>query len=277
MRVQHFVAGDRVGGLRSGHNGRAMPLLPLPLHRLSDTTPYVRLALALALGAAVSLGITRFAYGLLLPTMRDDLGWSYTLAGRHEHGQCHGLPDRARWPRPGCCAAHRPPVCCSGARRWPRCSWRSAASSPRPRRCCCSVCWPVWRVRWSSSRVACWPRAWVRASPGAAASCWASITAARASALPCRRWACPGCWSWPTGGPMRGPGPGGRWRCLCAVATALLAWPARVLAASEAPPVAHAATPGAAQAPHHDRVFRTRDFAYALAGYTGLVWATSAT
>ena len=33
------------------------------------------------MGAAVSLGITRFAYGLLLPAMRGDLGWSYTLAG----------------------------------------------------------------------------------------------------------------------------------------------------------------------------------------------------
>lgn len=39
------------------------------------------LALALSVGAAVSLGITRFAYGLLLPAMRTDLGWSYTLAG----------------------------------------------------------------------------------------------------------------------------------------------------------------------------------------------------
>lgn len=39
------------------------------------------LALALSLGAAVSLGITRFAYGLLLPAMRTDLGWTYTLAG----------------------------------------------------------------------------------------------------------------------------------------------------------------------------------------------------
>ena len=39
------------------------------------------LALALSAGAALSLGITRFAYGLLLPTMRADLGWSYTLAG----------------------------------------------------------------------------------------------------------------------------------------------------------------------------------------------------
>ena len=39
------------------------------------------LALALSLAAAVSLGVTRFAYGLLLPTMRADLQWSYTLAG----------------------------------------------------------------------------------------------------------------------------------------------------------------------------------------------------
>ncbi|MEW6694870.1 D-galactonate transporter [Tepidimonas thermarum] len=41
----------------------------------------VVLALWLSLGAAVSLGITRFAYGLLLPPMRADLGWSYVLAG----------------------------------------------------------------------------------------------------------------------------------------------------------------------------------------------------
>lgn len=50
-----------------------------------DATPtpaqVLRLALALSLGAAVSLGITRFSYGLLLPPMREDLGWSYTLAG----------------------------------------------------------------------------------------------------------------------------------------------------------------------------------------------------
>ena len=48
----------------------------------SPTLPQLlALAAALSLGAAVSLGITRFAYGLLLPTMRADLGWSYTLAG----------------------------------------------------------------------------------------------------------------------------------------------------------------------------------------------------
>ena len=38
-------------------------------------------ALALSLGAAVALGLSRFSYGLLLPPMRDDLGWSYLLAG----------------------------------------------------------------------------------------------------------------------------------------------------------------------------------------------------
>lgn len=52
-----------------------------PPDNITDPTPYIRLALALSLGAAVSLGITRFAYGLLLPPMREDLGWSYTLAG----------------------------------------------------------------------------------------------------------------------------------------------------------------------------------------------------
>ena len=46
----------------------------------SGGSPIV-VALALSLGAAVSLGITRFAYGLLLPPMRADLGWSYAIAG----------------------------------------------------------------------------------------------------------------------------------------------------------------------------------------------------
>ena len=46
----------------------------------ASASPIV-VALALSLGAAVSLGITRFAYGLLLPPMRADLGWSYAVAG----------------------------------------------------------------------------------------------------------------------------------------------------------------------------------------------------
>jgi predicted MFS family arabinose efflux permease len=44
-------------------------------------TQSIALAMVLALGAAISLGVTRFSYGLLLPAMRADLGWSYTLAG----------------------------------------------------------------------------------------------------------------------------------------------------------------------------------------------------
>jgi predicted MFS family arabinose efflux permease len=43
--------------------------------------PTLRLAFALSMGAAVSLGITRFSYALVLPPMRDDLGWTYALAG----------------------------------------------------------------------------------------------------------------------------------------------------------------------------------------------------
>lgn len=38
-------------------------------------------ALVLALGAAVSLGLARFSYALLLPAMRADLGWTYATAG----------------------------------------------------------------------------------------------------------------------------------------------------------------------------------------------------
>ena len=50
---------------------------------MKAATPWqgLRVALVLSLAAAVSLGISRFAYGLLLPPMRADLGWSYALAG----------------------------------------------------------------------------------------------------------------------------------------------------------------------------------------------------
>lgn len=41
----------------------------------------LRLAFGLALGPAVGLGLARFAYALVLPAMREDLGWSYAQAG----------------------------------------------------------------------------------------------------------------------------------------------------------------------------------------------------
>lgn len=40
-----------------------------------------RLILTLSLAATVGLGIGRFAYSLVLPDMREDLGWSYSAAG----------------------------------------------------------------------------------------------------------------------------------------------------------------------------------------------------
>jgi predicted MFS family arabinose efflux permease len=48
------------------------------------------LALAISLGAAVSLGLSRFSYALLLPPMRDDLGWTYLLAGAMNTGNAFG-------------------------------------------------------------------------------------------------------------------------------------------------------------------------------------------
>ena len=62
----------------------AAPPVPPAVSDPGSTPSFGRLfslALALSLGAAVSLGVTRFAYGLLLPPMRADLQWSYTLAG----------------------------------------------------------------------------------------------------------------------------------------------------------------------------------------------------
>ncbi|MBX3627229.1 MAG: YbfB/YjiJ family MFS transporter [Rhizobacter sp.] len=43
--------------------------------------PPLAIATALALGAAVSLGLARFSYALLLPPMRADLAWTYLTAG----------------------------------------------------------------------------------------------------------------------------------------------------------------------------------------------------
>ncbi len=40
-----------------------------------------RLILILSLSPTVGLGIGRFAYSLVLPDMRDALGWSYSAAG----------------------------------------------------------------------------------------------------------------------------------------------------------------------------------------------------
>jgi predicted MFS family arabinose efflux permease len=58
----------------------------LPEHpvKVPDTPPPAhpaRLILILSLGPTIGLGIGRFAYALVLPDMRDALGWSYSAAG----------------------------------------------------------------------------------------------------------------------------------------------------------------------------------------------------
>src|ERR1700682_5559367 len=55
-----------------------------PLHAPDRPSSYVHpasLILLLSLAPTVGLGIGRFAYSLVLPDMRDALGWSYSAAG----------------------------------------------------------------------------------------------------------------------------------------------------------------------------------------------------
>ena len=47
---------------------------------MNTARPFV-LAVALAMVPAVAQGLSRFGYGLVLPVMREDLGWSYATAG----------------------------------------------------------------------------------------------------------------------------------------------------------------------------------------------------
>ncbi|MEW6372724.1 MAG: YbfB/YjiJ family MFS transporter [Pseudomonadota bacterium] len=56
---------------------------------LAERRPFLT-AFALALGAAISLGLTRFSYALLLPPMRADLHWSYLLSGAMNTGNALG-------------------------------------------------------------------------------------------------------------------------------------------------------------------------------------------
>jgi predicted MFS family arabinose efflux permease len=59
------------------------------INHLALQRPFLT-ALALSLGAAISLGLARFSYALLLPPMRADLGWSYLLAGAMNTGNAFG-------------------------------------------------------------------------------------------------------------------------------------------------------------------------------------------
>jgi predicted MFS family arabinose efflux permease len=239
-----------------------------PHSPVADSTPYVRLALALALGAAVSLGITRFAYGLLLPTMRADLGWSYTLAGAMNTANAMGY--------------------LLGALATPWLLRRTAATR---------------LLLWGSALATLFmglsgffteatPLLLQRLLAGVASALVfiaGGLLAARLGARQPRRsgfligiyyggtglgivlsavgvpWVLEQAagrahaWAWAWWGLA----------LLCALATVLLAWPARVLAASDVPQAAQTPTAAAAQGALAQRRFRTRDFGFALAGYTG--------
>src|ERR1700732_5034512 len=63
---------------------RMRPSRSNPLHPPDRSLPIAhsaRLILILSLAPTIGLGIGRFAYSLVLPDMRDSLGWSYSAAG----------------------------------------------------------------------------------------------------------------------------------------------------------------------------------------------------
>jgi predicted MFS family arabinose efflux permease len=228
------------------------------------------LALALSLGAAVSLGITRFAYGLLLPPMRDDLGWSYTLAGAMNTANAVGYLIGAL-----------------------AMSWLVRRSAPTRVLLWGSVLATLFMAA-SGFFTASAPLLAQRLLDGVASALVFStggLLAARLAAQqPHRSGLLLGLYYGGTGlgivqsalgvplllGWAAGQAHAWAWAwwglaVLCALATALLVWPARVLAAQEAAASVVAVAAGSSNALPSDamagRVFRVRDFGFALAGY----------
>lgn len=231
----------------------------------SDRTPYVRLALALSLGAAISLGITRFSYGLLLPPMREDLGWTYALAGAMNTANAVGY--------------------LLGALATP---WLLRRYSTTTLLLAGAALATVFMAL-SGFFTAAGPLLLQRLLAGVASALVfivGGLLAAQLGARQARRagfllglyyggvglgivasalgvpWVLEHAagqehgWAWAWWGLA----------LLCALATALLCWPARRLGtapAGAAPP----ADPAHANGRRHERVFRPRDFAFALAGY----------
>ena len=225
-----------------------------------DTTSYGVLALALSLGAAVSLGITRFAYGLLLPPMREDLGWSYTLAGAMNTFNALGYLIGALatpW-----LLRRVPPtrlliVGSLLASLFMALSGFFTAAAPLlAQRLLAGVASALVFIAGGLLAARLGSRQPHRSGfllglyyggtgLGIVVSALGVPPVLAAAAQQAHGWA----WAW--------------WMLalVCLLATALMAWPARVLARHPAP-VGQTVSQG-------DRIYRTRDFAFALAGYAG--------
>lgn len=214
----------------------------------------------------MSLGITRFAYGLLLPPMREDLGWSYTLAGSMNTANAAGY--------------------LLGAMAM---SWLLRRMAPTRLFLIGAVLATLFMAASGFFTDAKWltlQRLLAGLASGLVFSTGGLLAARLGARQPRRSGLLLGLYYGGTGigitlsalliPPVLAAAAGqahawswGWWvmALLCAVATALMVWPARVLARMEATPPTPA-TAGAAAAPDV-RTFRWRDFAFGLLGYLG--------
>lgn len=227
--------------------------------------PWLRLALALSLGAAVSLGITRFAYGLLLPPMREDLGWSYTLAGAMNTANAAGYLIGAM-----------------------AMSWllgRMAATRLFLAGAVLATLFMAASGFFTDARALMLQRLLAGLASGLVFSTGGLLAARLGAHQSHRSGLMLGLYYGGTGigitlsalvippvleaAGVRSHGWSWGWWAmagLCAAATALMVWPAKVLARLEATPPLPA---GGAAAPATGRAFRWRDFAFGLLGYLG--------
>lgn len=225
------------------------------------------LALVLSLGAAVSLGITRFAYALLLPPMRADLGWSYTLAGAMNTLNALGYllgalatPLLLRRLAPGA-------LLLGGAVLatlfMGLCGFFLDAAPLLLQRLLAGVASAFMFITGGlmAARLGALdaPRSGLLLGLYYGGTGWGISLSALLVPAVLQAAPAPHGWTW-------------AWWALalaCAGATALLVWPARALRRLDAAPAATAPHPAAAAADRAvaARVFRLRDFAPALAGY----------
>ncbi len=247
--------------------GTISSMVSVPVSAAPGRLRLLWLALVLSLGAAVSLGITRFAYALLLPPMRADLGWSYTLAGAMNTLNALGYllgalatPLLLRRLAPGA-------LLLGGAVLatlfMGLCGFFLDAAPLLLQRLLAGVASAFMFITGGlmAARLGALdaPRSGLLLGLYYGGTGWGISLSALLVPAVLQAAPAPHGWTW-------------AWWALalaCAGATALLVWPARALRRLDAAPAATAPHPAAAAADRAvaARVFRLRDFAPALAGY----------